>query len=178
MDGVRHSLSSQDFLDSRRTEAHGARRAGQEYNLDFIALFGSTAREGRGRDMDLAVMPRDPDLSVERRSQLYEDLCRALAPAPVDLAWLPNASWLLSWKVARDGRALCETRPGQWDSFRQAAYWRRVDSAMWRRLEREYLERFLRRETGLDRELIQRKLLQMSTYLAELEMVLGRAGEE
>jgi uncharacterized protein YutE (UPF0331/DUF86 family) len=150
----------------------------RKYELDFIALFGSTARDGRGRDVDLAVMPRELGFSVERRLQLYDDLCSAMAPTPVDLAWLPNASWLLSWQVARDGRALWETRPGQFESFRQAAYWRRVDSGGWRRLEREYLERFLKRELGMDRELISRKLLQMSTYLAELEMVLGHPGED
>lgn len=150
----------------------------REYELDFVALFGSTARDGEGRDVDLAVMPTDLAFSDERRLRLYQDLSRALAPAVVDLAWLPSASWLLSWQVARDGRALCETRPGQWESFRRAAYWRRVDSEPWRRLEREYLDRFLKREVGMDRELIQRKLLQMSTYLAELEMVLGHPGEE
>jgi predicted nucleotidyltransferase len=98
----------------------------RRYALDFIALFGSTAREGAGRDVDLAVMPREKVRAFTARIELYQDLSEVFAPAVVDLSILADSSWLLSWQVARDGRALLGE--DGFARFRETAYWRRQDS--------------------------------------------------
>ena len=148
----------------------------EKHALDFVTLFGSTARGILGRDVDLAVMPRAPLDDLSSQEELYEDLCTALHPAVVDLTFLPNASWLLNWQVARDG--ICLLGGPVFERFREAAYWRKADSQSWSRAERQYLAKFLLGEVKMDRDLVCRHLTQMTQYVSELEMVLRHGQEE
>jgi predicted nucleotidyltransferase len=143
----------------------------ERYSLGFLAVFGSSARGKVGRDLDVAVMPANPIEDMRDREQLFEDLSEALYPAQVDLTYLPNASWLLAWHVARDG--ICLLGNEAFARFQVSSFWRKTDSGGWRWAEKSYLARFLRKEKNMDGDLIQRRLLQMSQYLSELEMVLA-----
>lgn len=148
----------------------------QRHSLGFVALFGSTALGATGRDVDIAVMPLSPLDDLTDREGLFEELSRALEPAHLDLTLLSNASWLLAWQVARDG--ICLLGQSAFDRFRELAFWRKVDSQWWSWAERSYLANFLSREKTMDKDLIQRRLVQMAQYLSELEMVLGHSQEQ
>ena len=73
------------------------------HGLDFVTLFGSSARGVENRDVDVAVMPNNSLDDLADREELFDDLSRAVHPRSLDLTVLPNASWLLGWQVARDG---------------------------------------------------------------------------
>lgn len=148
------------------------------HGLEFVVVFGSTTRGRRApRDFDLAVMPQVHAQRPDRLA-LLGDLCESLGRADVDLVWLPTASWVLASEVARSGQVLYEERPGLFGSFRRASHWRSVDSDVWRHRKRAYLDRFLRGELHMDRDLVTEKLLQMTNYLQELELVLDRPQDE
>lgn len=148
----------------------------ERHGLSFVALFGSSTRGQAGRDLDVAVMPISPLDDLTDRNRLFQELSDALGPVPVDLSVLPNASWLLNWQVARDG--VCLLGQAAFERFCESALWRKIDSGWWRGAEREFLAQFLRKENGMDKELIQRRLVQMAQYLGELEMVLKHPQEE
>ena len=75
--------------------------------LQLAILFGSHAR-GAARpdsDIDLAILPADPDLSLGDENALVADLERATG-LQVDLVRLDLASPALRWRIARDGIVL------------------------------------------------------------------------
>jgi predicted nucleotidyltransferase len=80
--------------------------------LRLALLFGSIARgtSHAGSDLDVAILPVDPELSLAAEL----DLQRALSTAsgrPVDLVRLDRASSLVRWQVARDGQVLFQAGP-------------------------------------------------------------------
>ncbi len=75
--------------------------------------------------------------------------------------------------MARDG--ICLLGEAAFERFRESAFWRRIDSGWWRQAEKRYLSRFLRGEVALDTDLIRRRLIQMTQYLSELEMVIKQS---
>jgi len=80
--------------------------------LRLAMMFGSTAR-GAGRldsDVDIAIVPMDPELELGPELDLQANLARACG-RPVDLVRLDRASCLLRWQVARDGRVLWQAGP-------------------------------------------------------------------
>lgn len=75
--------------------------------LRLAMLFGS-ATSGRLRadsDVDIAILPVDPDLGLRAELDLQAALSRA-AGREVDLVRLDHASTLVRWEVARHGRPL------------------------------------------------------------------------
>jgi predicted nucleotidyltransferase len=75
--------------------------------LQLAILFGSRAR-GAARpdsDIDIAILPADPALSLRDESLLVTNLERATG-APIDLVRLDRAGPALCWRVARDGVVL------------------------------------------------------------------------
>jgi predicted nucleotidyltransferase len=80
--------------------------------LRLAILFGSRAR-GTARpdsDVDIAVLPVDPALSLHDEGRLTATLERA-AGAPVDLVRLDHAPLALRWRIARDGIVLLSNPP-------------------------------------------------------------------
>lgn len=148
----------------------------ERHHLQFVTLFGSSAREGRGRDVDIAVLGDFTLNSGPDAVQVWEELSDLLSPSPVDVAVLDFGSWLLNWQVARDGK--CLWGHSAFERFCEAAYWRRTDAGWWRGEEKAYLARFLKREVTVDWELLRRRLAMMSQYLGELEMVLANSEAE
>ncbi len=90
--------------------------------LRLAVLFGSAA-SGRLRadsDVDVAILPRDPDLPLRTELELQTALTRACG-REVDLVRLDHATTLLLWEVARTGRPLLEVEPKEFARFRARA---------------------------------------------------------
>jgi predicted nucleotidyltransferase len=106
----------------------------------LVVLFGSLARTGEGRDLDLAVLPSiPPDLMTLGRWQA--ELERLFSPRPVDLLLLEDAlSPLPRFEVFRDGRCLYEAEPGLFDREQDRAFFLYADSEKFRRATRELLD--------------------------------------
>jgi predicted nucleotidyltransferase len=80
--------------------------------LRLAMMFGSEAR-GTSRsdsDVDIAIVPADPELSLAAELDLQQALTLACG-RPVDLVRLDKASCLVRWQVARDGRVLFQAGP-------------------------------------------------------------------
>jgi len=84
----------------------------------LAVLFGSSARDGAGRDADLALIIA-PDTPALRRS-LEADLGRAAGRA-VDIVYLDQAPPLLRFEIARDGKVLIERIAHLWADVRARA---------------------------------------------------------
>lgn len=90
--------------------------------LRLAVLFGSGAR-GELRpdsDLDIGIVPEDPDLPLAAELDLQLEL-GAAAGRPIDVVRLDRASTLLRGQVARDARLLLEGRPGAFLAFRVRA---------------------------------------------------------
>lgn len=147
-------------------------RMANDLELDFVAVFGSTAR-GRPEpgDLDLALSPCSALARPPRT--LWRDWAHELMRGDLDLVWLPSASWLVQQQVAFHGRPLFERSPGKFRDFYLRAILRSADSDTWRRRERAYLEKLLNGGFKLEQDLVHRKSVQLGQYLKELEEVLG-----
>jgi predicted nucleotidyltransferase len=80
--------------------------------LQLAILFGSRAR-GTARpdsDIDLAILPVEPALSLRDESLLVANLEHATG-APVDLVRVDHAAPALRWRIARDGIVLLSMPP-------------------------------------------------------------------
>ena len=97
-----------------------ALRAGPELRLAM--LFGSAA-EGRLRpdsDVDIAIVPVDPQLTLAAELDLQASLARACG-REVDLVRLDMAPTLVRWQVARNGHPLIEATAGEAARFQASA---------------------------------------------------------
>lgn len=96
-------------------------------------MFGSTARDGTGRDIDLAVQPATmPDLMTQGRWQ--RQLEEILEPCPVDLLVLGDGtSPLTRFEVFRDGVCLHEAQAGRFHAEQDRAFFLHADSVLFQR---------------------------------------------
>jgi predicted nucleotidyltransferase len=81
-------------------------------------LFGSVAR-GRTRadsDVDVAILPRDPDLQLREELKLQAQLERACR-REIDLVRMDRADTLLAWQIARHGVVLKADPPAEYARF-------------------------------------------------------------
>jgi len=80
--------------------------------LRLAMLFGSTAKgtQRSDSDIDIGIVPEDPELSLTEELTLQTELCR-VSGREVDLVRLDRASSLMRWQVVRYGRALVEAQP-------------------------------------------------------------------
>ncbi len=90
-------------------------------SLRLAVLFGSRAAGTArlGSDVDIAILPSDPELGLHAELELAAALSSALS-AEVDLVRLDHASTLLRWEIARDGVPLVTT-DHEWTRFRATA---------------------------------------------------------
>lgn len=86
--------------------------------LRLAVLFGSSAKESARpeSDVDIAIVPRDPDLPLASELDLQARLERACHRA-VDLVRLDRASTLLRWEAARHGVLLVAGSPHEFSRF-------------------------------------------------------------
>ena len=98
------------------------------YAWRLVVLFGSVARTGQGRDLDLAILPSvQPDLLEQGR--WWSDLDARLPGLPVDLLVLgPATSPLTLFEVMREGHCLFEDTPGRFDQEQDRAFFLYADS--------------------------------------------------
>lgn len=84
-----------------------------EPRLTLAFVFGSVARgtEHAGSDLDVAILPVDPSLSLAAEGALCARLERACGRS-VDVVRIDGATDALRWRIARDGVVLVEARRG------------------------------------------------------------------
>ncbi len=118
--------------------------------LRLAVLFGSAAR-ARLRpdsDLDVGILPRDPDLPLRAELDLQAHLERA-SLRHVDLVRLDRASTLLRWEVARRSLLIVADPPQEFSRFVAAAALEHADfvSAFGTAAAR-FLQRLLALPTG------------------------------
>jgi predicted nucleotidyltransferase len=91
---------------------------GARAEVRLAVLFGSSARQGAGRDADIALILA-PDTPALRR-RLEAELGRAAGRA-VDIVYLEQAPPLLRFEIARDGKVLIERISHLWADVRARA---------------------------------------------------------
>ena len=112
----------------------------RRFGWRLVVLFGSEARGGGGRDVDLAVMPVSvPGLFEQGR---WVSALEALyTPRPLDLLLLTDhLAPLARFEVFRIGRCLFEEREGLFGQEQDRAFFLYADSAKFRRAGREVLQ--------------------------------------
>jgi predicted nucleotidyltransferase len=113
--------------------------------VELAVIFGSVARgkSGRGSDVDLGILLKNPSLDLLRRVEVR--MGRA-AGRDVDVVSLDKAPPLLRFEIARDGRVLVERKAHAWVDFRARAmvdWWdwaplaRRIHAAAAARLRKQ-----------------------------------------
>jgi predicted nucleotidyltransferase len=108
--------------------------------MRLVILFGSRAR-GSARsdsDIDLAILPVDPALSLEQEGRLASELERATG-LPIDLVRLDHAEGALRWRIARDGVVLLSDPPWEAPRFLARAG---IEHDALRELELDAMRRF------------------------------------
>lgn len=114
----------------------------ERHGWRLVVLFGSVARTGRGRDLDLAILPAStPDLLEQGRwwSEL-DALDSDSRWGQVDLLVLgPATSPLTAFEVMRHGRPLYEQERGLFDREHDRAFFLYADSQWIRDQAREAL---------------------------------------
>jgi predicted nucleotidyltransferase len=112
------------------------------FPLRLAVLFGSAARGTRrpGSDLDVGIVPREPDLPLSAELDLQVELTRACGTS-VDLVRLDRATTLLRFQAARDGVLLLADPPQEFARFRASAG---IEHAELRILRDPAAERFRR----------------------------------
>lgn len=108
--------------------------------LQLAILFGSRGRGTArpGSDVDVAILPVDPGLSLREENLLVANLERTTG-APVDLVRLDLAAPALRWRIARDGIVLLSTPPHAAPRFLARAG---IEHDEFRELEMEAMRRY------------------------------------
>lgn len=115
--------------------------------LRLAVVFGSIAR-GCARpdsDVDVAILPRDPSMTLAVELDLQAELSRA-AGCAVDLVRLDHASTTLRFQIARDGLPLYAETPSELSRFRARAG---IEHAELNVVRTRAEERFRRRLAGV-----------------------------
>jgi predicted nucleotidyltransferase len=121
--------------------------------LRLAVLFGSGARRGlrADSDLDIGIVPRDPDLSLAAELDLQARLER-VSRRHVDLVRLDAASTLLRWEAARHAVLILADRPGELSRFVAAAALEHADFILAFDLSAErFRQRLLALPTGASR---------------------------
>jgi len=116
------------ILPSHQREALKALASHHDWQL--LVLFGSMARAGEGRDIDLAVAPTEtPDLMTQGR--WLRELEDILKPRVVDLLVLQDGtSPFIRFEVFRDGICLYEAVPGKFEREQDRAFFLHADASL------------------------------------------------
>lgn len=115
-------------------------RLALRWNWRLVVLFGSSARDKAGRDLDLAVLPGGPTPPLLEQGRWQAALEELLLPQPVDLLLLSAASSpIIRFQVFRTGRCLFEAEPGLFSREQDRAFFLYADSEIFRRQMREAL---------------------------------------
>jgi predicted nucleotidyltransferase len=117
--------------------------------LRFALLFGSVAA-GTHRDdsdVDIAIFPDDPSLSLGDELSLQTELAR-ICQRPVDLVRIDRAPTIVRWQTVRHGKPLFEAVPFAIARFAADSVADYLDFAPAFERSTEAFRRALLRETG------------------------------
>jgi predicted nucleotidyltransferase len=118
----------------------------RERGVSLIVLFGSQAQGSakEGSDVDLGLVLDAYPITPEEELGLIRELVWTTENANLDIAILNHADPLLGYHVACHGHPLYEREPYSFNRFQLRAWKRFIDTAKFRRLQRPFIEAFLR----------------------------------
>ncbi len=112
----------------------------QEYELNFIALFGSRVQkcERENSDIDIAVSAKEK-IDYRKEFLLQRDLGKVYGVADIDLVQTSDASPLLMFGIAFKSQLLCERTKHSFAHFQMYAFKRYVEAKPLFALQRKLL---------------------------------------
>ncbi|MFB0537427.1 MAG: nucleotidyltransferase domain-containing protein [Anaerolineae bacterium] len=118
----------------------------QERGISLIVLFGSQVRGSakEGSDVDLGLVLDTYPIKPEEELTLIRELVWTTENANLDITILNHADPLLGYHVACHGCPIYEREPHSFNRFQLRAWKRFIDTARFRRLQRPFIEAFLR----------------------------------
>jgi predicted nucleotidyltransferase len=128
------------------------RALGTEPTLRLAVLFGSAVRGGLrdDSDIDVEIVPRDPDLPLSAELDLQARLERACR-RHVDLVRLHRASTLLRWEAARHAVMILAEPSGEFSRFLEHAALEHADFVwIFDRTAERFRQRLLASRTPLE----------------------------
>ncbi len=122
----------------------------QKHGMKLAVLFGSRAkgRTGLRSDLDMAFLLGSSRSSADK-AHLVAELMGLLHTNCLDVVILDRSDPLLAHEVAISGVSLYEVHPGAFYDFVVLALKRYYDAYKFRRLDRLYVEKFLKGETRI-----------------------------
>lgn len=132
------------MLEVTRLQKQKLREIGKKYNLRFIILHGSYAKNSsrKGSDLDIAILSKS-FLTFENNLEIHGKMADILGDnqdRELDLKSLNTADPVFRFEVVRDGILLYGDRT-EFDEFRLYAYRDYMDSYSLRNLENLLLKR-------------------------------------
>lgn len=117
-----------------------------QYGISLVVLFGSqvTGLARDDSDVDLGVLVDCYPLALETELALIRDLVHATRSGNLDVTILNQADPLLGYHVVRHGIPVYEREPHTLSRYRLRAWKRFIDTARFRRLQRPFVEAFLK----------------------------------
>ena len=99
------------------------RQLAHEYGVDMLVLFGSQAAgtKHKSSDVDIAYLAGKRELSLREESMLAAGLAEAIRGGRIDLVPLRQASPLLAFQIARDGKLLYAAKKSLFSEFQLRA---------------------------------------------------------
>lgn len=118
-----------------------------KYGARLVLQFGSSVsgKTHAGSDVDIAVLLEEPELSLQRHSELVHELQGLVEGAEVDLVVLNRADPLLLKQVL-DGCVRLYGSDREFQRFQLFAFNRYQDYRPYLELERRYVDRALERD--------------------------------
>lgn len=129
-----------------RLEADGLDEFCRKRGISLVVLFGSQAQgvAKEGSDVDLGLVLDAYSITPEEELALIRELVWITQNANLDITILNHADPLLGYHVACHGHPLYERESHSFSRFQLRAWKRFIDTAKFRRLQRPFIEAFLR----------------------------------
>lgn len=117
----------------------------KDFNLSFVALFGSQATDRKGfkDDYDIAVLTSQGRIGEAKELELICSFSQLLQTDNLDLVILNSARPLLQYEVAQEGKLLYEVEEGSFNTFRWRAIQIWNDNKKFNNLNMDYVEGYL-----------------------------------
>ena len=118
----------------------------RERGISLIVLFGSQVQSSakEDSDVDLGLLLETYPITPSEELTLIRELVWTTENANLDITILNHADPLLGYHVACHGHPLYEQEPTSFNRFQLRAWKRFIDTAKFRRMQRPFIEAFLR----------------------------------
>ncbi|MDI6688943.1 MAG: nucleotidyltransferase domain-containing protein [Actinomycetota bacterium] len=137
------------FKFSNNANENDFEKIARRFNLRMILAFGSavSTRVHPQSDVDIAVLCKKPDLSMEKYSDLLFELQKLIPEREVDLAVINQADPLFLKKIMERNEILYG-KESDLARLKIYAFKRYVDHRKYFRMEEEFARRFIARYAG------------------------------